>query len=143
MIRVVIDTNALISALASASRTASPELLLTIAGPAARLRVSGEVYAEYEEVIRRPHFKRSESEIVDTLRAIRKMGAWVKPSDKVRTCSDPDDDVVLEWSQAAYAQYLVTGNLKHFLAKWADTQIVTPHQVLHAIGEIQDEPHEL
>lgn len=116
---------------------------MTIAGPTARLCVSGEVFAEYEEVIRRPRFKRSESEIADTLRAIREMGIWVKPSHKVRACTDPDDDVFLECAQAARAHYLVTGNLKHFPSKWADTLIVTPHQFIDAITEIQDDPHEL
>jgi hypothetical protein len=38
--------------------------------------VSGEVYAEYGEVIRRPRFKRSETEIADAIRAMREMGIW-------------------------------------------------------------------
>lgn len=143
MIRVVIDTNVLISGLLQPQGLPAQVLLVTIAGPAARLCVSGDIYAEYEEVIRRPRFKRSESEIADTLRAIREMGIWVKPSHKVRACTDPDDDVFLECAQAARAHYLVTGNVKDFPAKWADTLIVTPHQFLDAITEIQDEPHGL
>lgn len=143
MIRVVIDTNVLVSALLQPQGLPAQVLLVTIAGPAARLCVSGEVYAEYDEVIRRPRFKRSESEIADTLRAIREMGIWVRPSHKVRACTDPDDDVFLECAQAARAHYLVTGNLKHFPTQWAETLIVTPHQFLDAISELQDEPHEL
>jgi uncharacterized protein len=99
-----------------------------------------DVYAEYEEVIRRPRFKRTESEIEDTLRAIRELGIWVKPSQKVRACADPDDDVFLECAQAARAHHLVTGNVKHFPAQWADTRMVTPQQFLEAIAEIQEEP---
>jgi putative PIN family toxin of toxin-antitoxin system len=143
MIRVVIDTNVLISALLQPQGLPAQVLLVAIAGRAARLCVSGEVYAEYEEVIRRPRFERSESEITDTLRAIRDVGIWVKPSHKVRACTDPDDDVFLECAQADRAHYLVTGNLKHFPAEWADTLIVTPHQFLDAIAQIQDEPQEL
>ncbi len=142
MIRVVIDTNVLISALLQPQGLPAQVLLMSVPGRAARLCVSGEVYAEYEEVIRRPRFKRSESEIADTLRAIREIGIWVKPSHKVRACIDPDDDVFLECAQAARAHYIVTGNVKDFPAKWADTLIVTPHQFLDAIAEIQDEPHE-
>lgn len=142
MIRVVIDTNVLVSALLQPQGLPAQVLLVTIAGPTVRLCVSGEVYAEYEEVIGRPRFKRSKSEIADTLRAIREMGIWVKPSHKVRACTDPDDDVFLECAQAAGAHYLVTGNLKHFPSQWADTLIVTPHQFLDAISELQDEPHE-
>ncbi len=142
MIRVVIDTNVLISALLQPQGLPAQVLLATIAGPNARLCVSGEVYAEYEEVIRRPRLKRSESEIADALRAIREVGIWLKPSHKVRACIDPDDDVFLECAQAARAHYLVTGNVRHFPTKWADTLIVTPHQFLDAISEIQNEPHE-
>src|SRR5208282_4179216 len=142
MIRVVIDTNVLISALLQPQGLPARVLLLTIASPAARLCVSGEVYAEYEEVIRRPRFKRSDSEIADTLRAIRDTGVWVKPSHKVHACADPDDNVFLECAQAAGARYLVTGNRKHFPVKWADTLIVTPHQFLDAITELLEEPPE-
>jgi predicted nucleic acid-binding protein len=78
--------------------------------------VSGDVYAEYEEVIRRPKFDRSDTVIEQALRAIRDGGFWVKPSDKVRACSGPDDDIFLECARAARAHYLVTGNLKHFPA---------------------------
>ena len=60
-------------------------------------------------------------------------------SEKVRACSDPDDDIFLECSQAARAHYLVTGNLKHFPPKWASTQIVTARQFLDAVTEIPEE----
>ena len=80
MIRVVLDTNVLISALLQPQGRPAQVLLLTTAGPAARLCMSAEVYAEYEEVIRRPRFKRNENEISEVLRAIREVGIWVKPS---------------------------------------------------------------
>ncbi len=143
MIRVVLDTNVLVSALLQPQGLPAQVLLVTTAGPAARLCVSGEVYAEYEAVIRRPRFKRSEKEIGDTLRAIRELGIWVRPSRKLRVSPDPEDDIFLECAQAARARYLVTGNLKHFPPHWADTLVVTPHQFLDAMTELQDEPHEL
>jgi putative PIN family toxin of toxin-antitoxin system len=103
-----------ISALLHPEGLPAQVLLVTIAGPTARLCVSGEVYAEYEEVIRRPRFKRSESEIANTLGAIREAATWVRPAHKMRVCSDPDDDVFLECAEVARAHYLVTGNLKTF-----------------------------
>jgi uncharacterized protein len=87
--------------------------------------VSADIYAEYEEVIRRPRFARSDTEIEAILRSIRERGFWVRPSAKVRVCSDPDDDVFLECAQAAQAHYLVTGNTKHFPAVWDSTHVVT------------------
>lgn len=104
--------------------------MLVLAGTTVQLCVSGDVYAEYEEVIQRPKFNRSEMIIDHALRAIRQNGFWVKPSERVHACSDPDDDIFLECAQAAHANYLVTGNLKDFPVKWADTQIVTARQFL-------------
>jgi hypothetical protein len=39
----------------------------------------------------------------------------------VSACSDADDNIFLECAQAAAAQYLVTGNVKDFLAVWVNT----------------------
>ncbi len=98
-----------------------------------QLCVSGDTYAEYDEVIRRPRFKRSANEIESALGAVRERGFWVKPSVKVRASSDPDGDVFLECAQAANAHYLITGNVKHFPAAWAGTKVVTPRQFLDGL----------
>jgi putative PIN family toxin of toxin-antitoxin system len=113
---------------------------MTLAGTKAQLCVSGDVYAEYEEVIRRPKFRRSEATIELALRAIRQNGYWVKPRERVHACTDPDDDIFLECSQAARAHYLVTGNLKDFPAKWAEAQVVTARQLLDALEDVPEEP---
>src|SRR5271170_2102853 len=101
MIRVVLDTNILISALLQPQGLPARSFLMTLSGTTAQLCVSGDIYAEYEEVIRRPKFNRSEDVIEQALRAIRQNGFWVRPSEKVHTCSDPDDDIFLECAQAA------------------------------------------
>jgi hypothetical protein len=44
--------------------------------------VSGDIYAEYEEVIHRPRLNRSDSEIQATLRNIREKDFWVKPTEE-------------------------------------------------------------
>jgi len=74
MIRVVLDTNILVSALLQPQGLPARIFLMTLAGPEAQLCVSGDIYAEYEEVIRRPKFKRSEVVIEQALRAIRQTG---------------------------------------------------------------------
>jgi len=71
MIRVVIDTNILISAVLQPNGPPAQVLLLALAGERVQLWLSADIYAEYEEVIRRRRFKRSETEVRDTLRAIR------------------------------------------------------------------------
>ena len=134
MIRIVLDTNVLISALLNSQGLPAQVFLMVLADRDTELCVSGDIYAEYETVIRRSHFKRSESEIEATLGAIRERGFWVKPTQRLHACSDPDDDIFLECAQAAAAHYLVTGNPKHFPPAWGRALIVTPRQFIDAIS---------
>ena len=133
MIRVVIDTNIIVSALLQPLGPPAQVFLLALNG-SIQLCITGEVYAEYEEVIRRPRFRRDESVIIAALDSIREKGFWVRPTETVRACADPDDDIFLECAQAARAAYLVTGNTKHFPATWRETQIVTARHFLEIIA---------
>lgn len=132
MIRVVLDTNIIVSALMQPLGPPARVFLLAHGG-SIQLCVSGSVYAEYEEVIRRPRFRRSEETIQSTLQTVRERGLWVKPADAIRACSDPDDDIFLECAQAARAAYLVTGNIRDFPPTWLDTEIVTPRRFLEIL----------
>ena len=67
----------------------------------------GDVFAEYEKVVRRPRFRRVENVINAALQTIRENGFWVRPTETVRACADPDDDIFLECAQVARAAYLV------------------------------------
>jgi putative PIN family toxin of toxin-antitoxin system len=134
MIRVVLDTNVLISATLSPQGLPAQILLLIIFEPDIRLCMSAEIFAEYEEVLRRPRLNRSEHVVQSTLQTIRERSLWVKPSCSVHACSDPDDNIFLECAQAAQANYLVTGNARHYPVNWINTQIVTARQFLDALG---------
>lgn len=130
MIRVVLDTNILISAVLSPQGPPAQVFLMTLLDPQTQVCLSRDIYAEYEEVLRRPRLKRNTGEIEAALRAIREGGFWVRPTQRVSACSDPDDDIFLECAQAAAAHFLVTGNLRDFPSSWAGTQIVTARQFL-------------
>jgi putative PIN family toxin of toxin-antitoxin system len=133
MIRVVLDTNIIVSALLQPLGPPAQVFVLAIGG-SIQLCISGSVYAEYEEVISRPRFRLSEDVITGTLHTIREKGFWVRPMEAIRACSDPDDDSFLEWAHAAQANYLVTGNLKHFPTSWSGTRIVTARRLLDVIS---------
>ena len=138
MIRAVLDTNIIVSALLQPLGPPAQVFVLALGG-SIQLCVSGSVYAEYEEVIRRPRLQRSEDIIAGTLHSIRENGLWVRPTEQVRACSDPDDDIFLECAQAAQANYLVTGNLKHFPMAWLGTRIVTPRWLLDKLSAEKSE----
>jgi putative PIN family toxin of toxin-antitoxin system len=140
MIRVVLDTNIIVSALLQPLGPPAQVFLLAIGG-SIQLCISGNVYAEYEEVVRRPRLRRDEHVITSALRAVREKGFWVRPTEAVRACADPDDDIFLECAQAGRAGYLVTGNIKDFPDSWLDTRVVTPRQFLEIMpGETEQAP---
>src|SRR5258705_13191594 len=113
MIRVVIDTNVLVSALLHPEGPPAAVWMLALSGRVQPC-VSEAVLAEYEDVIRRPHFRRDAGVIEGTLQAIRKVARHVKPATHADACSDPDHDIFIECAEAARADYLVTGNQLHF-----------------------------
>lgn len=129
MIRVVLDTNIILSALLQPLGPPAKLLYLGHRG-FLHLCISGPVYAEYEEVLRRPRFKRIEASIPPTLHFLREHALWVRPTQSIRVCQDPDDDIFLECAQEAGASWLVTGNIRHFPAKWLGIEVVTPRQFL-------------
>lgn len=137
MIRVVLDTNIVVSALLQPLGPPA-EVFLMVLGNTVRMCLSGSIFAEYEEVIRRPRFRLAEETVHSTLEAIRARALWVRPTDPVRACSDPDDDHFLECCQASDAAYLVTGNVKDFPDDWRTTEVVTPRHFLEIVAAAAD-----
>jgi putative PIN family toxin of toxin-antitoxin system len=89
MIRVVLDTNILISAQLSRQGPPAQIFLMTIIDPNLQLCVSGHIFEEYEEVMRRRRFNRSETEIGATLGAIRAKCPLGKTSAEVKCLLRP------------------------------------------------------
>ena len=123
MIRVVIDTNVLVSALLQPGGLPAAVLLLALSDRVQPC-VSEAVLAEYQEALRRPHFKLDGDVIQGALQAMRKVSQHVKPTTHVNACSDPDDNMFLECAAAAHADYLVTGNQRHFPQQWKKTRVI-------------------
>ena len=132
MIWVILDTNIIVSALLQPLGPSAQILILALGG-ALKLCVSGEIYTEYEEVISRPRFARDPAVIAATLQSIREKAFWVKPSNRLQVCVDPDDNVFLECAEEARASYLVTGNVRHFPPSWKDTAVITPRRMLEIL----------
>ena len=132
MIRVVIDTNILVSALLQPEGLPAAVFMLARSGQV-QLCVSEAIFEEYEEVIRRPRLKRPLDVIHDALQSIRKLGHWVKPTIRVDECTDADDNIFLECAQAAEADYLVTGNQRHFPERWKKTKVIGAREFIELI----------
>jgi putative PIN family toxin of toxin-antitoxin system len=129
MIRVVLDTNIVVSALLQPLGPSARIFILAVNGTLQPC-VSGAIYDEYDEVLRRPRLKINETIITETLTAIKREGVWVKSPPALTICPDPDDDIFVSCAAAAKANYIVTGNIKDFPDLWEATMVVTPRQFL-------------
>jgi putative PIN family toxin of toxin-antitoxin system len=122
-VRVVLDTNVLISACLKPDGLEAAMVEMGIAGRIL-ICVTDEVWAEYREVLFRAKFHAVRARAEEILDALENGAERVRVSAKVLAAADEDDNRFLECAQAAKARYLVTGNLKHYPAEWNGTRVV-------------------
>jgi len=134
MNRVVLDTNVVVSAVLTPSGTQAAVLLLALTGRIA-LYVSPSVLAEYEEVLRRPRLKLRSRQIDSAMAAIHKVAHPVQPTQAVSVSPHESDNRFLECAEAAEANWLVTGDTKHFQQSHRATKIVTGRRSLDILAE--------
>jgi len=130
--KVVLDTNVVVSAHLKAGGLEAFVLDLALASKV-QLYVSRDILAEYEEVLRRPRFRVDSKKVTQSLRLIKKRATNVKPTLTLSVSPDPDDNRFLECAEAANADYLVTGNRRHFPAKYRNTLVVNARQLIEII----------
>jgi uncharacterized protein len=58
----------------------------------------------------------------------------VEPMMTITECSDEPDNRFLECAETAEADYLVTGNKRHFPERWKSTRIVNTRQLLDGLS---------
>jgi putative PIN family toxin of toxin-antitoxin system len=124
MIRVVLDTNILVSALLTKEGNEAA-LLDFVTRHDIELCVSEPVMAEYAEVLSRPKFRFDPVLVENLLTLVRREGTLVDPNRAAIASSHEPDNRFLECADAAKADYLVTGNTKHFPGIHKRTAIVT------------------
>jgi uncharacterized protein len=125
----LVDTNVLISAAIKPAGLQRTVLLLAITRPA-RLYVSRPILEEYSEVLGRRELRIRKGLRQQMLQLIKNHTYTVVPTRRLHVTSDPDDNMFLECADAARADYLVTGNQKHFPRFWKKTKIITTREFI-------------
>jgi len=128
-LRLVIDTNVLGSAAIKPAGLQRTVLLVAVTKPA-RLYVSRPILEEYREVLGRPELRIRKGARQQLLQLIKNHSYTMIPAQRLDVTSDPDDNIFLECADAAHADYLITGNLKHFPRFWKKTKIITPREFI-------------
>lgn len=141
MLRVVIDTNHIMSAILS-DRGASAKLIdwMTRERDYFRLLISRPIWDEYQTVADwlTPTSQQVEKERV--LSTLLVQSEWVEPKIALNVCRDSSDNRFLECAVAGQADYLVTKNLQHFPPKeFEGVKIVRISKFLEVLERMAEE----
>lgn len=131
--RIVADTNVLVSAAASPRGVAARILILAAEGRV-RLFVSPFILSEMEDVLGRPKIGFSRDKIRASLEVVKEIAEIVQPKVKVNIIPAEDsDNRILECAIEARAAVLVTGNMRDIrpLGTVQGIGILTPREFLN------------
>ena len=132
-LRLVLDTNVLVSAALKPGGMQRTAFLLAITKPA-RLYVSQPILDEYAEVLARPELRIRKGVRLQLLDLIRNRSFLVVSRARLEVASDPDDNIFIECADAARADYLVTGNRRHFPEFWKSTKAITARELVEIVA---------
>ncbi len=132
-LRLVLDTNIVISAALKPDGLQRTVLLLAITKPA-RLYVSTHIFSEYRTVLSRPELRIRRGLRLQFLQLLKNRAHLVSPSQWLQITTDLADNIFLECADAARADYLVTGNQRHFPKFWKKTKIITSRELIGIVA---------
>ncbi|MBD0319423.1 MAG: putative toxin-antitoxin system toxin component, PIN family [Gemmatimonadetes bacterium] len=116
--RVVLDTNVIVSALLSPAGAPGRVLDLLSTGRIVAL-YDDRMLGEYRDVLPRPGLKLSDAVVGATLDFIRREGLLVLAPPLRVDLPDPDDRAFIEVAAEGGAVAIITGNIRHFAAACA------------------------
>ena len=132
-LRLVLDTNIIVSAALKPDGLQRTLFLLALTKPA-RLYITYAILAEYATVLARAELKIRKGLRQQLLQLIRSRAHRVNPARRLQVTADPDDNLFLECADAARADYLVTGNQRHFPKFWKKTKVITSREFISIVA---------
>jgi putative PIN family toxin of toxin-antitoxin system len=111
--KVVLDTNVLVSALLSANGAPARILALALNGGLI-LAYDNRILFEYSDVLSREEFHFESAVISNLLAYFKVAGEYVNADTARMQFADEADTKFYEVYKSAEARYLITGNLRHF-----------------------------
>jgi putative PIN family toxin of toxin-antitoxin system len=132
-LRLVVDTNIVVSAALKPHGMQRTVFILVISRPA-RLYVSQEILAEYSNVLARPELNIRKGLRQQLLQLIKNRAHLVRPTRALQVAKDVDDNTFLECADSAAADYLITGNTRHFPRFWKKTKVITSREFMDVVA---------
>jgi putative PIN family toxin of toxin-antitoxin system len=135
-VKIVLDTNVLVSGLLSVYGP-SAEILRLVVARKLTLCLDPRILAEYGEVLRRAKFGFEPRQLGELLRFIESESFLVEAAPLRRNLPDRDDEAFLEVALAAGASHLVTGNVKHYpLPARQGVSVITPRAFIEVVRRL-------
>lgn len=133
--RVVVDSNVVVSAMLSPYAPPAQVVRLAIQGDLQLLH-DGRILAEYREVLSRPKFDFDPEDVRALVDGIEWIGETVFARPLGVELPDPDDLPFLEVAAAAGADALVTGNSRHYrpVKGRHGIRVVTPRELMDLLS---------
>ncbi len=132
-VRVVLDTNVLLSACLKPEGLEARVVEMAMNG-AVEAYVTPEVMEEYRDVLRRDKFRAVHQRAETVLAGMERAARRVVASEAADGALDEDDNRFLECAAASNAEFLITGNLRHYPAAWAAAQVVNARMFFTCTG---------
>jgi putative PIN family toxin of toxin-antitoxin system len=140
MIRVVLDTSVIVSAVISPNGPNAQVLDLIVNGEL-RPCLTQEVLDEYRRVFEYDRLKHlSRRRIATLMKLLRTVSVMVHSPGRLRISSHDEDNRIYECALAAKARYIVTENAKHFKQSYKTARIVTARQLLEITSADRPRP---
>lgn len=132
MIRVVLDTNVIVSAVLKPAG-AEAAVVELVGRRLLQIVVTSEILNEYRGVLSRPTLHLDPARVASMLDLIAQEAITVSPGKRLAVSHDESDNRFLECAEDGSADYLVTGNKRHFPASWKTTRIVNARELLRIL----------
>lgn len=130
--RVVIDTNVIVSAILSRHSPPAEVLRLALQGELVPL-YDHRILGEYREVLARPVFGFDQADIAGLVSGLERSGELVFAMPLRLALRDPDDLPFAEVAIGGDADALITGNGRHFQPAGHLVNVLTPRELVDVI----------
>jgi putative PIN family toxin of toxin-antitoxin system len=127
-LKIVVDTNVLVSALIRPEGIPARILDLILSGQV-KIVFDHRIYAEYQDVLLRSEFGFAPEPVDNLLEFLLQSGERVYTINTSVALPDASDGKFIEVAIDGSAEFLVTGNLKHFPARQRQSvRVVSPRE---------------
>jgi uncharacterized protein len=128
--QAVYDTNVIVSAILKPGSIPASLVSLAMTGEV-QLFLSPALLTEYTEVVKRPMFQFSPKSVNRFFKELETAAVMVYPTIRETAALDEPDNRILECALEAKAEYVITGNRKHFpFAQFKGIKILTPREFI-------------